>query len=274
MNSRNWVGEDSHPATGEEAKNGEEGAGEVEKERCSGEEAGDMRGLVCRRHRSSSLLRLRRFFSVLSFSTESWRLAFSSDSCLQRRNRNLDLLLEEHVLMGLRVKHNHDVIFILRTHTPGQVCVLCQLFSYHFLQIRDLLLLLVDLLVLHFHHFLQALEILFNVLVLRLRRVTLPEHVLHSSQLRLLLLLQLLQLSLERLLQRRLLPMEPLPLRRIERCSRSRTQSAGGNRRSDTLNSGGPSSLWLPVLLEDQEALLLFLLQPQGGHGARGSQGR
>ena len=57
--------------------------GEEEKERWMGEEEGDMRGLVWRRHRSSSLLRLRRFFSLLSFSTEPWRLAFSSDSCLR-----------------------------------------------------------------------------------------------------------------------------------------------------------------------------------------------
>lgn len=78
---------ESHPATGEEEKKGEEGTGEVEKERCSGEEAGDMRGLVCRRHSSSSLFRLRRFFSVLSFSTDSWRLAFSSDSCLKGTKR-------------------------------------------------------------------------------------------------------------------------------------------------------------------------------------------
>lgn len=76
---------ESHPATGEEENNGDDGAGEVEKERCSGEEAGDMRGLVWRRHSSSSLFRLSRFFSVLSFSTESWRLAFSSDSCLRRK---------------------------------------------------------------------------------------------------------------------------------------------------------------------------------------------
>lgn len=74
---------ESHPAKGEEEKNGDEGTGEVEKERCSGEEAGDMRGLVWRRHRSSSLFLLSLFFSVLSFSTDSWRLAFSSDSCLQ-----------------------------------------------------------------------------------------------------------------------------------------------------------------------------------------------
>lgn len=67
----------------EEGKKGEEGTGEVEKERCSGEEAGDMRGLVCRRHSSSSLFMLSLFFSVLSFSTDSCRLAFSSDSCLQ-----------------------------------------------------------------------------------------------------------------------------------------------------------------------------------------------
>ena len=77
---------ESHPATGEEEKKEDEGTGEVEKERCRGEEAGDMRGLVCRRHRSSSLLRLSRFFSVLSFSTESWRLALSSDSCLQGKH--------------------------------------------------------------------------------------------------------------------------------------------------------------------------------------------
>lgn len=64
-------------------KKGEEGTGEVEKERCSGEEAGDMRGLVWRRHSSSSLFMLSLFFSVLSFSTDSCRLAFSSDSCLQ-----------------------------------------------------------------------------------------------------------------------------------------------------------------------------------------------
>lgn len=55
----------------------------MEKERCSGEEAGERRGLVWRRHSSSSLFWLRRFFSVLSFSTDSWRLALSSDSCLQ-----------------------------------------------------------------------------------------------------------------------------------------------------------------------------------------------
>lgn len=67
----------------ERRKRGEEGTGEVEKERCSGEEAGDMRGLVWRRHSSSSLFMLSLFFSVLSFSTDSCRLAFSSDSCLQ-----------------------------------------------------------------------------------------------------------------------------------------------------------------------------------------------
>lgn len=76
---------ESQRATGEEEKNGDEGTGEVEKERCSGEEAGDMRGLVWRRHSSSSLFMLSLFFSVLSFSTDSCRLAFSSDSCLQRK---------------------------------------------------------------------------------------------------------------------------------------------------------------------------------------------
>lgn len=51
-----------------------------------------------------------------------------------------------------------------------------------------------------------------------LRSVTLPEPLLHSSQLRLLLQLQLLQFSFKRHLQRRLLPMESLPPRRVEGC--------------------------------------------------------
>ena len=76
------MGESQEERKGEEQRKGEEGAGEVEKERWSGEEQGEASGLVCRRHSSSSLLRLRRFFSVLSFSTDSCRLAFSSDSCL------------------------------------------------------------------------------------------------------------------------------------------------------------------------------------------------
>lgn len=53
-----------------------------------GEELGDMRGLsspVWRRHSSSSLVRLSRFFSLLSFSTCTCRLAFSSESCLGRK---------------------------------------------------------------------------------------------------------------------------------------------------------------------------------------------
>lgn len=38
---------------------------------------------VCSFHSSSSLVRLNLFFSWASFSTYSWRLAFSSDSCLR-----------------------------------------------------------------------------------------------------------------------------------------------------------------------------------------------
>lgn len=41
----------------------------------------------------------------------------------------------------------------------GPIC------SYHFLQVRDLLLLMVYLLVLHFYNLLQALQILLNVFV-------------------------------------------------------------------------------------------------------------
>lgn len=73
----------------ESRKRGEEGTGEVEKERCSGDEAGDMRGLVWRRHSSSSLFMLSLFFSVLSFSTDSCRLAFSSDNCLQEAQNHM-----------------------------------------------------------------------------------------------------------------------------------------------------------------------------------------
>lgn len=54
--------------------------------RWSGDWLGDIRGLnspVCSRQSSSSLVRLNRFFSLLSFSTCSWRLAFSSESCLR-----------------------------------------------------------------------------------------------------------------------------------------------------------------------------------------------
>ena len=52
--------------------------------------------------------------------------------------------------------------------------------------------------------------------------VTLTEPLLHSSQLRLLLQLQLLQLSLKRHLQRHLLPMEPLPSHWGRCCGRRR----------------------------------------------------
>lgn len=81
----------------EEAHRGKEcgRAGEPgpEEARWMGEEVGDMWGLsspVCRRHSSSSLLRLRRFFSLLSFSTCSCRLAFSSDSCLFKLTRKIN----------------------------------------------------------------------------------------------------------------------------------------------------------------------------------------
>lgn len=79
----------------ERKKRGEEGTGEVEKERCRGEEAGDISGLVWRRHSSSSLFMLSLFFSVLSFSTDSCRLAFSSDSCLQGAEKPENEELEE-----------------------------------------------------------------------------------------------------------------------------------------------------------------------------------
>lgn len=80
----------------------------MEKERCRGEEEGDINGLVWRRHSSSSLFRLRRFFSVLSFSTESWRLAFSSDSCLQDNTsiNTLDLNLYNRDIITLYDKHS------------------------------------------------------------------------------------------------------------------------------------------------------------------------
>lgn len=58
--------------------------------RWSGDWLGDMCGLnspVCRRQSSSSFVRLSRFFSLLSFSTYSCRLAFSSDSCLRKREK-------------------------------------------------------------------------------------------------------------------------------------------------------------------------------------------
>lgn len=58
--------------------------------------------------------------------------------------------------------------------------------------------------------------------VLGLRQVTLSEALLHGSQLRLLLQLQLLQLPLEGHLQRRLLPMESFPARRVGCCAGSR----------------------------------------------------
>lgn len=61
----------------------------MEEGRWMGEELGDIRGLrspVWRRQSSSSLVRLRRFFSLLSFSTFTCRLAFSSESCLTKEN--------------------------------------------------------------------------------------------------------------------------------------------------------------------------------------------
>lgn len=60
----------------------------MEDARWMGEELGDIRGLsspVWRRQSSSSLVRLRRFFSLLSFSTFTCRLAFSSESCLMKK---------------------------------------------------------------------------------------------------------------------------------------------------------------------------------------------
>lgn len=62
-----------------------EGEAGLESGRWRGDWVGDIRGLnspVWRRHRSSSLVRLSRFFSLLSFSTYTCRLAFSSESCL------------------------------------------------------------------------------------------------------------------------------------------------------------------------------------------------
>lgn len=62
-----------------------EGEVGLEAGRWRGDWVGDIRGLnspVWRRHRSSSLVRLSRFFSLLSFSTYTCRLAFSSESCL------------------------------------------------------------------------------------------------------------------------------------------------------------------------------------------------
>lgn len=62
--------------------------------------------------------------------------------------------------------------------------------------------------------------------VLGLRQVTLSKALLHGGQLRLLLQLQLLQLPLEGHLQRRLLPMESLPARRVGCCAGSRVYCA------------------------------------------------
>lgn len=68
---------------------GQEGEVAPGEPRWAGDEDGEsIRGLsspVWRRQSSSSLLRLSRFFSLLSFSTCSCRLAFSSESCLQPR---------------------------------------------------------------------------------------------------------------------------------------------------------------------------------------------
>lgn len=58
--------------------------------------------------------------------------------------------------------------------------------------------------------------------VLGVRQVTLSKALLHGGQLRLLLQLQLLQLPLKGHLQRRLLPMESLPARRVGCCAGSR----------------------------------------------------
>lgn len=68
------------PGLGEPGKGGLSNPGK--KTLWLGEEEGERWGLVCKSHSSSSLLRLKRFFSLDSFSTCSCRLAFSSESCL------------------------------------------------------------------------------------------------------------------------------------------------------------------------------------------------
>lgn len=86
----------------------------MEEGRWMGEELGDIRGLrspVWRRHSSSSLVRLRRFFSLLSFSTFTCRLAFSSESCLIKKKPETTQLRFGH---RRSLSHTH-------THTVGWV---------------------------------------------------------------------------------------------------------------------------------------------------------